>query len=59
MSNQGQGLLSHFYIGFVCFMLINTRARYLVSIYRTIGPLVLTSALEHRFLEPVGTVSVR
>ena len=23
MSNQGQGLLSHFYIGFVCFLLIS------------------------------------
>ena len=22
MSNQGQGLLSHFYLGFVCFVLI-------------------------------------
>ena len=40
MSNQEQGLLSHFYIGFVCFVPNYTRPRYQVSVYRTIGPLV-------------------
>ena len=37
MSNQGQGLFSHVYLGFVCSY---TSPKYQVSVYRTIGPLV-------------------
>ena len=37
MSNQGQGLLSHVYLGFVSYY---KSLRYQVSVYRTISPLV-------------------
>ena len=39
MSNQGQGLLSHFYLGFVCCVLIlGPDLRW--GVFSTIGPLV-------------------
>ena len=38
MSNQGQGLLSHVYSGFVCCVLIQVPD--IMIVYRTIGPLV-------------------
>ena len=40
MSNQGQGLLSHFYLGFAGMLCAYTRPRSQVSVFRTIGPLV-------------------
>ena len=39
MCNQGQGLLSHFYLGFVCCVLIRG-PDIMLAFFRTIGPLV-------------------
>ena len=48
MSNEGQG---HFFTIYFpgLYVLCFTRPRYQVSVYRTIGPLVLTSASTHDF----------
>ena len=48
MSIEGLGHLFSIYFQ-VLYVLCFTRPRYQVSVYRTIGPLVLISVLKHRF----------
>ena len=71
MSIEGQGhFFTIYFPGFVCFVL----PRYQVSVYRTIGPLVRSSAVkvemllknweifflaQDRLCAPVGTASLR